>query len=128
LGGRNHNAQAQQGSPYRIMSKRLPNSHPFTIDRHAHQPVTGPLEIGYCRMLELSVTVWTDDQQVAWVVAHIWVKMMYFKVRFTVPFLESERTKLTLPIMQFSKQNANCRGYTLVALGYTRKYPWTWLA
>jgi len=57
-----------------------------------------------------------------------WVKVVYFKVRFAVPFFESERTKLTLPIRQLSKQNANSRGCTLVALGHTGKYPWTRLA
>ena len=110
------------------MSKRLPNSEAFGIDRHANQPVTGPLEIGYFRMLELSVTVWTHYQQVTWVVADLWVKMVYFKVQFAVPFFKSERAKLTLPLMQFSKQNANSRGYTLMAPGRTRKHPWTWLA
>ena len=71
-------------------SKRLPNSEALTIDYHADQPVAGPLETGYCRMLELSVTVWTDDQQVTWVMADPWVKMVYFKVGFAVPFFESE--------------------------------------
>lgn len=99
LDGRDHDAQAQQRSPYRIMSKWLPNSHAFTIDRDANQPVTNPLEIGYCRMLELRVAVWADDKQVAWVMADLWVKMVYFKVRSAIPFFEAKRTKLTPPIM-----------------------------
>jgi hypothetical protein len=110
------------------MGKRLPNSHAFTVDRRTNEPVTGPLEIGHCRMLELSVAVWTENQQVSWVVADVRVKMVYFKVRFAVPFFESEKTKLTFPIMQFSKQNANCRRRALVALGHSRRYPWTWSA
>ena len=67
-------------------------------------------------MLELSVAVRTDDQQVARVMADLWVNMVYFKVGFAVPFFESERTKLTFPIMQFSKQNANSRRHTFPAL------------
>ena len=69
-----------------------------------------------------------STRKVAWVMADLWVKMMYFKVRFAVSFFESEGTNLTPPIMQFSEQNTKSRGYTLVALGRTRKYSWTWLA
>jgi len=76
-------------------------------------------------MLELGMTVRTDNQQVAWVMADVWVKMMYFKVSFAVPFFESEGTKLALPIVQFSEQNPNSGGYTLVVFGCTRRYPWT---
>ena len=75
------------------MCKRLPDSYALGIDRHANQPVTGPLEMGYDRVLELRVTVWTDDQQVSGVMAHLWVKMVYFKVRFAIPLFKSERTK-----------------------------------
>ncbi len=110
------------------MGKRLPNSDAFTIDRHSDEPVDGKLEICHCCMLESSVTVWANDQQVGRVMTDLWVKMVYFKVRFAVPFFESEQTKLTLPLIQFSRQNADSRGYTLVALGRTRRYPWTWLA
>ena len=62
------------------MSKRLPNSEALTIDRYGDQPATAPLETGHCPMLELSVTVWTDDQQVTGVMADPRVKMVYFKV------------------------------------------------
>jgi hypothetical protein len=51
-----------------------------------------------------------------------WFKMVYLKVGFAVPLFESERTKLALPVVQFPQQNANPRGYTLVALDRTRKY------
>ena len=111
-----------------MMRKRLPNKDAFAINHHTNEPVTGPLEIRYRCMLELSVTIWTDDQQVTGVMANVWVEMVYFKVRFAVPFFECERTKLTLPMVHFSKQDANCRGYTLVALGRTRKYLRPWLA
>lgn len=84
------------------MGKRLPNSDAFAVDRRSHEPIAGPLEIGHCRMLELSVAVWAENQQVTWVVADLGVKMMYFKVWLAVPFLEGKKTKLTLPIMQFS--------------------------
>jgi hypothetical protein len=57
LEGRNHNAPAQQGSPYRVMCKRLPNREAFTVDHHTNQPVASPLEIAYRRVFELSVTV-----------------------------------------------------------------------
>lgn len=102
------------------MSKRLPNNEVFTVNRYAHQPITGPFEIGYFRMLELSMTVWTEDQQIGWVMADLGIKMVYFKVRLAVPFFECERTKLTLPIMQFTEQNANSRRNTLVAFGSAR--------
>jgi len=110
------------------MRKRLSNGHAFTIDRNANQPVPSPLEIRHCRMFELSVTVWTEDEEIAWVMTDLWIKMMYFKVRFTVAFIECERTYLTLSVMDFSKQNPNPGGDPLVALGRTRRYPWTWLA
>jgi hypothetical protein len=74
------------------MRKRLPNGHAFAIDRHANQPVPSPLEIRHCRMLELSMAVWTQDEQVTWMMSDFWVKMMYFKVRFAVAFFEGERT------------------------------------
>ncbi len=74
------------------MSKRLPDSNAFSVDRDANQPDTRPLGIGYCRVLELSMAVWTDDEEVTWVMTNLWVKMMYFKVRFTVAFFECERT------------------------------------
>src|SRR5207245_8327301 len=99
------------------MRKRLPNSDAFTVDRRTNEPITGPLEVGHFGMLELSVAVWTENKQVTWVVADLGVQMMYFKIRFAVPFFESEKTKLTLPIMQFSQKNADCRGCALVALG-----------
>ena len=85
------------------MGKRLPNGDTFTVDRRTDEPTTGPLEIGHCRMLELSVAVWTENQQVTWVVADLGVKMVYFKVRLSVPLLEGERAKLTSPIVQLSK-------------------------
>ena len=106
----------------------MPNSDSLTIDHHSNQPVARPLEIGYCRVLELSVTVRTEDQQVTWVMADFWVKMMDLKVRVAVPFLERERAKLTPPFMRFSKQNANSGGCTLVALSNTWKYSWSRLA
>ena len=108
------------------MSKRLPNSDSFSIDGHANQPITRPLKIGYYRMLELSMTVRTDDQEVSWVMANLWVKMVYFKVRLAVPFFESEATKLALSIIHLPEQNANSRGHTLVAVGATRNYSWAW--
>jgi hypothetical protein len=74
------------------MRKRLPDGQPFTIDRGANQPVPSPPEIRHCRVLELSVTVWTEDEEVAWVMTDLWVEMMYFKVRFTVAFFEREGT------------------------------------
>jgi len=110
------------------MSKRLPNSDPFAIDCHADEPVTRPPEVSYPRMLELSVTVWAEHQQVTWVMADLWLKMVYFKVRFTVRFFESEGTHLTPSIMQFTKQHANSRWDALVALGGSREYPRTRLA
>ena len=103
MGGHNHDAQGQQGSPYGIMSKRLTNSDTFTINCDANKPIACPFEIGYCRMLEFSVTVWTDNQQVTRVMANLWVKMMYFKVGVTVSFFESERAKLALSIVKLSK-------------------------
>src|SRR5208282_434837 len=72
--------------------------------------------------------VWAQDQEITWVVADLWVEVMYFEIRLAVPFFKSERTELTSPFVQFSEQNANCRGYTLVALGRTWKHAWTWLA
>ncbi len=62
LDKRNHKTQGQQASPNRIVSKRLPNSDTFSIDRQPNEPAIGPFEIGYNRMLQLSVTVWTDKQ------------------------------------------------------------------
>ena len=99
MGDRKHNAQSREGSPYWIMSKRLPNSNTFTIDGQPDEPSTHKLEIGYCCMLELSMAVCTDNQQVIGMMADVWVKMVYLKVRFAIPFFESERTKLTLPIV-----------------------------
>ena len=90
------------------MGKRLSNSDAFTVDRRTNEPIADPLEIGHSGMLELSVAVWTENKQVTWVVADLRVKMVYFKVRLAVPFLESEKTKLTLPVMQFSKKNTDC--------------------
>ncbi len=58
------------------MCKRLPNSNALTIDHDADQPVTGPPEIAYHRMLELSVTIRADDQQVTWVMADLWIKVV----------------------------------------------------
>jgi hypothetical protein len=110
------------------MSKRLPNRETFAIDPPADEPVTSPPEIGYRSMLELGVAVWAEDQEITWVVADLRVEMMYFEIRFAVPFFKSERTDLTFPVVQFSEQNANSRGCTLVALGRTWKHPWTWLA
>ena len=110
------------------MSERLPNRETLAIDHHADQPVTSPPEIGYRSMLELGVAVWAQDQEVTWVVADLWVEMMYLEIRFAVPFYKSERTELTFPVVQFSEQDANSRGYTLVALGRTWKHPWTWSA
>jgi hypothetical protein len=74
-------------------------------------------------MLELSMAIWTNDKQVTWVMPHLRVKMVDLKVRLAVTLFESERTKLAFPIMQFPKQDANSGGYTLVALGRTRKQP-----
>lgn len=99
MDGRNQDAQSQERSSYRIMSKRLPDENTFPVDHHADQPAPDPLEIGYRRMLELSVTVRTDNEQVTWMMSDIRVKVMYFKIRFAVAFFESERTKLTLPIV-----------------------------
>ncbi len=110
------------------MRKRLPNSHALAIYHYGHQPVTSPFKIGYGRMLELGVAVWAEHKQVGWVMADIGVKMVYFKVRFPVLFFESERTKLTLSVMHFAKQNPDSRRYTLVAFDYSRTYPRTWLA
>ena len=110
------------------MSERLPNSDALTINHHSNQPVSSPLEIGYCRTLELSVAVRTEDQQVTWVMADFWVKMMDLKVRVAIAFFESERAKLTPPFMHFSKQNANSGGCTLVVLSNTWMYSWSRLA
>ncbi|HLJ13862.1 MAG TPA: hypothetical protein VKV15_05150 [Bryobacteraceae bacterium] len=122
------NTQGQQASPNRIVSKRLPNGEVFTIDRQADEPAIGPFKISYDRMLQLSVTVWTDNQQVTRMMANLRVKMVYFKVRLSIPLLEGERAKLTSPIVQLSKQDASSRRYTLVALGRTGNYPWARLA
>jgi hypothetical protein len=125
LGGCEHHNEPQQRSPDRIVRKGLSNSDAFPVDRDTYQPDTNPPEISHFCVLELSVTVRTQDEQVAWVMADLGIKMMYFEVWLAVPFLESERTKLTLPIMQFSKQNANRRGHILAAPGRNRRYPWT---
>ena len=77
-------------------------------------------------MLELSMTVRTDDQEVSWVMANLWVKMVYFKVRLAVPFVESEATKLALPNMHLTEKNTNSRRHALVALGGSRNYSWAW--
>ena len=108
--GRNHNAQTQQGPPYRVMSERLPNRETLAIDRHADQPVPGPPEVGYRGMFELGVAVRAQDEEITWVEAHLWVEMMYFEIRLAVPLFESERTELTSPVVEFSEQNANSRG------------------
>ncbi len=81
------------------MSERLSNGQTLTVDRHADEPVTSPPEIAHCRVLQLSMAVCADDEQVTRVMADLWVKMMYFKVWFAVSFFKGERTKLTLPIM-----------------------------
>lgn len=107
------------------MSERLTNRHTLTVDSDANEPVTSPPEVRYCRILELSVTVCTHDQQVTWVMADFRVKMVDLKVRFAVSFFESEGAKLTLPIMCFTKQNANSRGDALTAFGRTRRRAWT---
>jgi len=110
------------------MRKRLPNDRALAIDRNGNQPVPCPLEVRYSSVLELSVTIWTEDEQVGWVMTDLWVKMMYFKVRLTIAFFECKRAQLALSIVQFSKQNANPRGHPLVALSRTRRYPWARLA
>jgi hypothetical protein len=107
------------------MSERLPYRYSFTIDRHTNKPITGPTEIGYCRMLKLSVAIRTNHQQVIGVMADPWIEMVYLKVWFAVSFFESEGANLTPAIMQLSKQDADARGYALVALGSIEKYAWT---
>jgi hypothetical protein len=79
-------------------------------------------------MLELSMAVCTEDQKVGWVMAHGWVQMVYLKIWFAVSFFKGEGTELTLAIMQFAKQNTDCRGRALMALGQAGKYSWAWSA
>ena len=85
------------------MRKGLAHSNPLPINCDTHELDTNPLKIRHCRVFELSVAVRAQDEEVAWVVANLRIKMVYFKVRFAVPFLESERAKLALSVMQFSK-------------------------
>jgi len=73
-------------------------------------------------MLELSVAIGANHEEVIWVVAHPWIKMMYLKVRFAVSLVEGEGAKLTFAIVQFSKQDADARRYALVALGGIQKH------
>ena len=54
--------------------------------------------------------------------ANFRVEMVCFKARLPVPLLEGERAKLTFPIVQLPKQDADSRRYTLVALGRARNY------
>ena len=51
-----------------------------------------------------------------------WVNMVYFKVRFAISFFKRERTELAFPIVQFSKQNPNPGGYSLVGTDRARRY------
>jgi hypothetical protein len=126
-GGRNHNDQPQQGSSDRIMRKRLPDGDPSPIDCDTYQPDANPLEICDCCVLELSVAVWTEDEEIAWVMAHFGVEMMYFKVRFAASFFEGERAKLALSIVQFTEENTNSGWHALMSLRRNRGYPRAWL-
>jgi hypothetical protein len=56
--------------------ERLSNSDAFPIDRDTYQPDTNPSEISHFCMLELSVTVRTEDEQVARMMADLGIKMM----------------------------------------------------
>jgi hypothetical protein len=105
------------------MRKRLPSGDPSPIDCDTYQPDADPLEICDCCVLELSVTVWTEDKKIAWVMTDFRVEVMYFKVPFAVPFFESERTKLTLSIVQFTEENTNSGRHALVSLCRTWRYP-----
>src|SRR5437879_1062715 len=107
------------------MRERLADRYSFTVDCHTNKPIACPPEIGYCRMLKLSVAIWTNHEQVIRVMANLRIKVMYLKVWLTVSFLESEGANLTLAIMQLSKQDADARGYALVPLGRIEKYAWT---
>src|SRR5215471_14353091 len=52
------------------------------------------------------------------------IKVMYFKVRLAVSFLEGERTKLTLSIVQLAEKDPNPRRNDLVALRHAREHGW----
>ena len=62
----------------------------FAIDRHAYEPIADPLEIRNSGVLKLGMTIRTEDKQVSGVMADMRVKVMQFKVRFAISFLESE--------------------------------------
>jgi hypothetical protein len=85
------------------MCERLSNYDALAIDHDANKPDAKPFEVCHRRVLELSMAVRAQEEQVAWVVTDLRVEMMYFEVRFVVPFLESEGTKLALSVVQFSK-------------------------
>jgi hypothetical protein len=121
--GCNHNDQPQQGSSDRIVRKRLPDGDPSPIDCDTYQPDANPLEICDLCVLELSVAVWTEDEEIAWVMADFRVEMMYFKVRFAASFFEGERAKLALSFVQFSEENANSGWHALMSLCRNWRYP-----
>ena len=54
--------------------------------------------------------------------------MVYLKIWFAVSFFESEGAKLTPAIMHFPEQDADARGYALVALDRIQKYAGTRLS
>src|SRR5580704_3367828 len=79
-------------------------------------------------MLELSMAIWADNEQVIRVVTDLWIKMVNFKVRLTVALLKGKGTELTLPLMQFSKQDPDSGRHTLMALDRPQEHAWARLA
>jgi len=77
----------------------LPNGNAFPVDCDAYEPDTNPLEIRHRRVLKLSMTVRTEEKEVAGVVTHFRVEMMDFEVGLAVPFFERERTQLASSVM-----------------------------
>jgi hypothetical protein len=108
------------------MNKRLTYTETFAVDRHADQPVINPSEVRYRGMLELRVAVRADHEQISGVMSDLRVKVVHLKIWLTVPFLEGERAELTLPKMEFAKENANCRRYPLVAFSKAGTYLRAW--
>jgi hypothetical protein len=85
------------------MCERLSNYDTLAIDHDGDKPDAKPFEVCHHRVLELSMAVRAQQQQVAWVVTDLRIEMMYFEVWFAAPFFEGESTKLALSVVQFSK-------------------------
>ncbi len=79
-------------------------------------------------MLQLRMAVRAEQEQIGRVVPDLRVKVVHLKIRLTVRFLEGEGAELTPPIVQFAKENANCRWYALVAFSSAGMYFGTWPA